>query len=58
MDLDHLILKESCKVRPLFDPALKVNKLSLRGYKAFGRGHTGLTPKSSLLTTELHCVLL
>lgn len=58
MALDHLTLNESCKVGPLFDPTLKMNKLSLRGYKAFGRGHTGLTPKSRLLATELHCVLL
>lgn len=50
IDLDHLI-KEPCEVCPLFNTTLKMNRPSHRGYKASGQGHTGLTPKSSLLST-------
>ena len=49
IDLDHLI-KEPCEVCPLFNTTLKMNRPSHRGYKASGQGHTGLTPKSWILT--------
>lgn len=47
MDLDNLILNEPCEVGSIFNPTLKMNKVSHRLYKLFGQCHTGLTPPSS-----------
>lgn len=58
IDLDHLILKEPCEVCPLFNTTLKMNRPSHRGYKASGQGHSGLTPKSSLLSAVNHSTYL
>lgn len=43
MDLDNLILNEPCEVGSIFNPTLKMNKVSHRVYKSFGQCHTGLT---------------